>query len=97
MCNIMYENDEKDTPGNEHLKRKNVCNGLSVCYFMKRLCCYELLRNLYNIPRICREYWMYNKENTELFVKNVNVQKNMLTNHKGSDIVRMYKIIHMKS
>ena len=97
MCNIMYENDEKDTPGNEHLKRKNVCNGLSVCYFMKRMCCYELLRNLYNIPRICREYWMYNKENTELFVKNVNVQKNMLTNHKGSDIVRMYKIIHRKS
>ena len=97
MCNIMYENDEKDTPVNEHLKRKNVCNGLSVCYFMKRLCCYELLRNLYNIPRICREYWMYNKENTELFVKNVNVQKNMLTNHKGSDIVRMYKIIHRKS
>ena len=97
MCNIMYENDKKDTPGNEHLKRKNVCNGLSVCHFMKRLCRYELLRNLYNIPRICRKYWMYNKENTELFVKNVNVQKNMLTNHNGSDIVRMYKIIHRKS
>ena len=44
----MYENDKKDTPGNEHLKRKNVCNGLSGCHFMKRLCCYELLRNLYN-------------------------------------------------
>ena len=40
---------------------------------------------------------MYNKENTELSVKNVNVQKNMLTNHKGSDIVKMYKIIHRKS
>ena len=71
----MYENDEKDTPGNEHLKRKNVCNGLSVCYFMKRLCCYELLRNLYNIPRICREYWMYNKENTELCVKKCKCSK----------------------
>ena len=33
----------------------------------------------------------------DLSVKNVNVQKNMLTNHKGSDIVRMYKIIHRKS
>ena len=43
------QNDEKDTSGNEYLKRKNVCNGLSVCHFMKRLCCYELLRNLYNI------------------------------------------------
>ena len=53
----------------KYLKRKDVCNGLSVCYFMKRLCCYELLRNLYNIARICRKYWMYNNENTEFSVK----------------------------
>lgn len=71
----MYENDKKDTPGNEHLKRKNVCNGLSVYHFMKRLCRYELLRNLYNIARICRKYWMYNKENTELFVKKCKCSK----------------------
>lgn len=68
MYNIMH-NNEKDTLGNEYLKRKDVCNGLSVCYFMKRLCCYELLRNLYNIARICRKYWMYNNENTEFSVK----------------------------
>ena len=49
--NVQYnaQNNEKDTPENEYLKRKDVCNGLSVCHFMKRLCCYELLRNLYNI------------------------------------------------
>ena len=40
---------------------------------------------------------MYNKENTELSVKKCKCSKNMLTNHKGSDIVRMYKIIHGKS
>ena len=71
----MYENDKKDTPGNEHLKRKNVCNGLSVCYFMKRLCCYELLRNLYNTARICRRYWRCDKENTELSVKKCKCSK----------------------
>ena len=47
--NVQYnaQNNEKDTPENEYLKRKDVCNGLSICHFMKRLCCYELLRNLY--------------------------------------------------